>query len=103
MGHGRVVADWPRDTGAVGCWSERVSECHRVRVAQRRALPGIRSEGPGATGAALRSIDATATPSAARPPESIPAQIRELADLHAAGVLTDEEFSAMKAEMLARM
>jgi uncharacterized protein YnzC (UPF0291/DUF896 family) len=30
-------------------------------------------------------------------------QIRELAELHKAGVLTDEEFSAKKGELLARM
>lgn len=34
---------------------------------------------------------------------SIPEQIKQLGDLHAAGVLTDEEFSAKKAELLARM
>jgi hypothetical protein len=34
---------------------------------------------------------------------SIPDQIRALADLHAVGILTDEEFGAKKAELLARM
>jgi hypothetical protein len=34
---------------------------------------------------------------------SIPAQIQQLADLHAADVLTDQEFAAKKAELLARM
>lgn len=34
---------------------------------------------------------------------SIPEQIKQLGDLHAAGVLTDDEFSAKKAELLARM
>jgi hypothetical protein len=33
----------------------------------------------------------------------IPEQIRQLAELHAAGILTDAEFSAKKAEMLRRM
>lgn len=33
----------------------------------------------------------------------IPGQIRKLADLHAAGILTDEEFTAKKAELLARL
>lgn len=36
-------------------------------------------------------------------PTSIPEQIRSLSDLHAAGILTDDEFSAKKAELLARM
>jgi hypothetical protein len=35
--------------------------------------------------------------------DSIPEQIKQLAALHAAGVLTDDEFSAKKAELLARM
>ncbi|MBA3232428.1 MAG: SHOCT domain-containing protein [Propionibacteriales bacterium] len=30
-------------------------------------------------------------------------QIKKLADLHAAGVLTDEEFAAKKADLLNRM
>jgi hypothetical protein len=30
-------------------------------------------------------------------------QIRKLADLHEAGILTDEEFAAKKSELLARM
>jgi hypothetical protein len=34
---------------------------------------------------------------------SIPDQIRSLSELHAAGILTDLEFSAKKAELLARM
>jgi hypothetical protein len=34
---------------------------------------------------------------------SIPEQIRALSELHAAGILTDDEFSAKKAELLSRM
>lgn len=34
---------------------------------------------------------------------SIPEQIRQLAELHAAGILTDAEFSGKKAELLSRM
>ena len=34
---------------------------------------------------------------------SIPEQIRQLAELHAAGILTDAEFAAKKAELLRRM
>ena len=30
-------------------------------------------------------------------------QIKQLLDLHAAGILTDDEFSAKKAELLSRM
>jgi hypothetical protein len=35
--------------------------------------------------------------------EDVPAQIRKLADLHDAGIVTDEEFAAKKADLLARM
>lgn len=34
---------------------------------------------------------------------SIPDQIRSLSELHAAGILTDDEFSAKKADLLSRM
>jgi len=40
-------------------------------------------------------------PAASEP--SIPEQIKALADLHAAGILTDDEFAAKKSELLARM
>ena len=39
----------------------------------------------------------------ANPHGPIPEQIRQLAELHAAGILTDAEFSAKKAELLSRM
>lgn len=37
------------------------------------------------------------------PPPSIPQQIQQLAQLHDQGVLTDEEFTTKKAELLSRM
>lgn len=43
-----------------------------------------------------------AQPAAAAGPDLLD-QIRKLAELHAAGILTDEEFSAKEAELLARM
>jgi hypothetical protein len=42
-------------------------------------------------------------PTSAPAPQSIADQIRQLADLHSAGVLTDDEFNSKKAELLARM
>lgn len=44
----------------------------------------------------------TARGAAAAPPD-IADQLRKLADLHSAGVLTDEEFAAKKADLLNRM
>lgn len=48
-----------------------------------------------------RTTAAPATPAGGA--TSIPEQIRALADLHAAGVLTDQEFEAKKADLLNRM
>jgi hypothetical protein len=39
----------------------------------------------------------------AQPEHSIPEQIKQLAELHTAGILTEDEFSTKKAELLARM
>lgn len=39
----------------------------------------------------------------ASPQESVPEQIRQLAELHGSGILTDAEFAAKKAELLRRM
>jgi hypothetical protein len=36
-------------------------------------------------------------------PTDIPAQLQQLAGLHAAGILSDVEFSQKKAELLSRM
>jgi Short C-terminal domain len=42
-----------------------------------------------------------AAPAAAAPANDTMAKIQQLADLHASGVLTDEEFTAAKAKLLA--
>jgi hypothetical protein len=42
-------------------------------------------------------------PTSAASEPSVPEQIKALADLHSAGILTDDEFSAKKAELLARL
>jgi hypothetical protein len=42
-------------------------------------------------------------PAASAPSASIPDQIRALSDLHASGILTDDEFSTKKAELLSRL
>jgi hypothetical protein len=53
---------------------------------------------------AMHGAGTAVAPQAAPPPEtSIPDQIRSLSELHAAGILTDDEFAAKKAELLARM
>jgi len=47
-------------------------------------------------------LGTTVTPASTTAPD-ITDQLRKLGELHAAGVLTDEEFSAKKAELLARL
>lgn len=51
------------------------------------------------------TLNAAPAPAPSPGPEqtTIPEQIRQLAELHTAGVLTDSEFTAKKAELLARM
>lgn len=59
-----------------------------------------------AAGQAVLGTAGATSPSSAAPATSTPDaadQIKKLADLHAAGVLTDDEFNAKKAELLDRM
>jgi hypothetical protein len=44
-----------------------------------------------------------AEPAPAAPAADVPAQLQQLAGLHAAGILSDGEFATKKAELLARM
>ncbi|MDG4857544.1 DUF4429 domain-containing protein [Streptomyces sp. T-3] len=60
-------------------------------------LSAVRSCGPAV-------LDASAAPAPGRrDPADIADRIRHLGDLHQAGLLTDEEFSAKKAELLAEL
>ncbi|MDT3399589.1 DUF4429 domain-containing protein [Streptomyces sp. B1866] len=63
-------------------------------------LEAIRAGAPGAADAAPAPRAAAA---ARRDPADIADRIRHLGDLHTAGLLTDEEFSAKKAELLAEL
>ncbi|MFI6942956.1 DUF4429 domain-containing protein [Streptomyces sp. NPDC050418] len=58
-------------------------------------LAATRARGTAAVAAAL--------PSARRDPADIAERIRHLGELHGAGLLTDEEFSSKKAELLAEL
>jgi hypothetical protein len=73
------------------------------KVARRQA-------GKAADEAAERQAQAAPPQAAPSPPEApaapaadedVIAQLQKLADLHAAGALTDEEFASMKAKLLA--
>lgn len=52
--------------------------------------------------AGASAASATAAPAAAQAPDALD-QLKKLADLHSAGVLTDEEFATKKADLLDRM
>ncbi|MET9547822.1 DUF4429 domain-containing protein [Streptomyces sp. NPDC006627] len=63
-------------------------------------LAAIRSSGPALTSA---GVGATPTSAVRRDPADIADRIRHLGELHQAGLLTDEEFTAKKAELLAEL
>lgn len=51
----------------------------------------------------VRSAPGSPVSGPAPPPPDIADQIKKLADLHAAGILTDDEFATKKADLLGRM
>ncbi|WP_336697487.1 SHOCT domain-containing protein [Curtobacterium sp. USHLN213] len=71
----------------------RVSHAEAKQI--REVLNGLMLGGPASTSAVT---DATVSPR-----EDIAGALQQLAALHAAGVLTDEEFAAKKAALLARL
>jgi hypothetical protein len=69
-----------------------------------------KDDGKGMTDIVRHRISATkpaaatgGAPDATPVSSDVPDQIRQLAELRAAGVLTEEEFAAKKAELLSRM
>ena len=68
-----------------------------------RAAKALEVAGKAAIAAAnTRTATSTATPPTAVQPDAAD-QLKKLADLHAAGILTDDEFAAKKADLLDRM
>jgi hypothetical protein len=115
------------DGWTIQAQSQETGQTHRIRRASNGALLGSFFMLP-LTGAAIGGLSNKRTPGAitvtwvkgpvsspnrpgaeplARDMETtaspIASQLASLAELHKAGVLTDEEFSAKKAELLARM
>ncbi|MBL1100068.1 DUF4429 domain-containing protein [Streptomyces coffeae] len=68
-------------------------------------LEAVRAGNPGqgAEGAPASAAHTAAHPAARRDPADIAERIRHLGELHIQGLLTDEEFSAKKAELLAEL
>lgn len=67
-----------------------------VLAAVRASGPAPNSDGPGAVAAAV-------TPAVRRDPADIAERIRHLGELHQAGLLTDDEFTMKKTELLAEL
>jgi len=87
----RGVARTAVVAGTATAVSNRVSARQADRWAEQgRGAPGYLAQAPSAP------AEEPATPAAAAPIE----QLKELGELHASGVLTDEEFVAQKAKLL---
>ncbi|QES36589.1 hypothetical protein DEJ48_27160 [Streptomyces venezuelae] len=67
-----------------------------VLAAVRASGPAANSDGPGTVAAAV-------TPAVRRDPADIADRIRHLGELHQAGLLTDDEFTVKKTELLAEL
>ena len=63
----------------------------------------LRRRRPGAPPAAAAPLAPAAAPVVALKPDEIMATLEKLADLKAKGILTDEEFSAKKTELLKKL
>jgi Short C-terminal domain len=88
----RGVARTAAIAGTATAVSNRVSRRQASRWAdQSQGAPAYMAEQPQA---------AAAPPPAAAPPDTPIDQLKELGELHASGVLTDEEFAAQKAKLL---
>lgn len=59
--------------------------------------------GRGLVTGLMATLDTTSAPAAPAPADGPLDQLKKLGELHAAGVLTDDEFNAKKAELLNRM
>jgi hypothetical protein len=91
----RGVARTAVVAGTATAVSNRVSRRQANRWAQQGTLPYSSEPEP-----AYEPAPAPAAP--AEPAADPIAQLKELADLRAAGVLTDEEFAVQKAKILGR-
>ena len=99
--------DRDQDRGARRLRSQRTRR-RRRRVPPRRGRPRRRPAGGAAAAvgpdaAADGSADCRLPPAAASPDPDVLEQLRKLGELRDAGVLTDAEFEAKKAELLGRI
>ncbi|WP_106819176.1 PH domain-containing protein [Janibacter massiliensis] len=74
-----------------------------VQVTKARLVPASAPPAGPAPAPATAPAAAPATPAPADPAAQIMDQLRQLGELRDAGILTDDEFSTKKAELLARL
>lgn len=106
-GHLRLV---PRDGGAAPAQPDQepaavvfglgYGAVHESLPFAASVLAAIRAHGPAAAPAAVAPVTIGAP---RRDPADIAERIRHLGELHRAGLVTDEEFSAKKAQLLAEL
>ncbi|MYY85799.1 DUF4429 domain-containing protein [Streptomyces sp. SID335] len=66
-------------------------------------LAAVRASGPAPNSDGLGAVAAAVTPAVRRDPADIAERIRHLGELHRAGLLTDDEFTVKKTELLAEL
>jgi cell division protein FtsN len=84
-------------------WQSKKNNAKAEAEAARKAPPAL---APGFSGAVSHQPLLPMIPqkvAAAAAPSSVPEEIRKLAELRDSGILTEAEFQAKKAELLARM
>lgn len=94
----RVAMKWISDQAAMQAFVNTVKE-HLHGGGPQAMIPGTHVAQP-VTAAAQPTPPAA---SSASPEEDIMGKIRQLGELHQAGILSDDEFASKKAELLARL
>lgn len=79
---------------------QQAADAAAYQQMQQQAALDAQMQAAAAQAAAAQAAAAPAAPAAA-PADDPVAKLKELASLHASGVLSDEEFAAMKAKILA--
>lgn len=112
-GAGIAIAIWGRETQAVGLFSFIGAILLVIayrRFVQKRPITGPEAQKFPSRGIGIERFaerrqqfeDLTRQAVEAREKDDVSANLRKLSDLRDAGVLTDEEFEAKKAQLLAR-
>jgi hypothetical protein len=101
---GRPLVRMAATTAGVAGTAGAVSHHQQQKYANQEAEQQAQAQAASEEAAAQQQLAAAPAPEPAPEPASPGidmAQLQQLADLHTAGVLTDEEFAAAKAKILA--